>query len=126
MPLSLICYKPHKFSRVKPLHWYNDGVLEEVRTWPAPAQKDLGHQMRDVQNGEFPERAKWLTTVGSGVIQLKTNGYRTIVCVAIEDEVWAVHAFKKDSAESSETRKRHIDLAKQRVNELMSKLNRRH
>lgn len=82
--------------------------------------------MRDIQYGEVPVSAKRLPDIGEGVIQCKTDGYRTIVTVAIDDEVWCVHAFKKDSARGKKTRQREMDVAKQRVNELLAGRRRRH
>ena len=112
--------------KLKRFHFYADSVQAEVRSWPERAKKDLGDQMRELQSGGMPVRAKWLADVGEGVIQCKTNGYRTIVTIAIDDEVWVVHAFKKDSAKGNKSRKHEMDLAKQRVNELLARRRTRH
>lgn len=103
---------------MKSLHWYNDGLRETLRAWPEQVKKGLGHQMRDVQHGDFPQSAKWWNDVGPGVIQLKEKGYRTIVTVAFDDAVWVVHAFEKDSARGKATRKRHKDIVRERVADL--------
>ena len=113
-------------SKFKPLKFFRDSIQEEIQSWPEAAQKDLGHQMRDIQHGEMPASAKWLPDIGEGVIQCKTDGYRTIVTVAIDDEVWCVHAFKKDSGRGKKTRHHEMDLAKQRVDELLRDKSPRH
>lgn len=113
-------------EKIKPLQFFRDAIRDEIRSWPESAQKDLGDQMRSIQYGEMPARAKRLTDIGDGVIQCKTSGYRTIVTVAIDDEVWCVHAFKKDSARGKKTRQHEMEVAKQRVNELLAQRQRRH
>lgn len=112
--------------KLKRLEFYADAVRAEIRSWPDRAKKDLGDQMREIQAGGMPARAKRLPDVGKGAIQCKTNGYRTIVTVAIDDEVWIVHAFKKDAARGNKTRKHEMDLAKQRVEALLAKHATRH
>lgn len=103
-----------------------DSVRTEIRSWPDRVKKDLGDQMRELQSGGMPVRGKRLPDIGEGVIQCKTDGYRTIVTVAIEQEVWIVHAFKKDSARGKKTRKHEMDLAKQRVGLLLAERRTRH
>jgi len=95
-------------------------------SWPEPVRKAAGHQLRDVQNGEFPDGAKRLRNAGPGAIQLTCRGYRVGLTIEIEPDVWVVHAFKKDAREGRETRKRHIRLIEQRVNELVARNLRRH
>jgi len=109
---------------VKPLKFYTDDLRDEILGWPTTNQKDIGHLMRDVQNGEFPAGAKWFHGVGPGVIQLKSGAYRTIVTIEFDDIVWVIHAFTKDAAKGRQTRKQHTDLVKQRVRELVSRYGR--
>lgn len=68
--------------------------------------------MRDVQNGEFPKGAKWLS---HKVMQLKEKGARVILTVEFKDQIWVVHVFDKDS---QATRKQHKDLVKTRLKTL--------
>jgi phage-related protein len=107
---------------VREFEWYNDDVRDTLRGWPTEVRADLGHQIRDIQNGGFPGAAKWWKGAGTGVIQLKSKGYRSVVTIAIQDVVYVVHVFEKDAAKGSATRKIHKEIVKKRVAELTRRL----
>lgn len=106
---------------MRAFEWYSDELKDVMRAWPTNVRLDLGRQIREVQVGGFPARAKWWQGAGPGVIQLKFKGFRTIVSIVIDDVLVVVHAFEKDSAKGSATRKQHVAIVKKRIAELVSR-----
>ena len=102
--------------------WYSNESRDTMRNWGEDVRIDLGRQIRDVQSGGFPAGAKWWKDVAPGVIQLKSKGFRTIITIAVEDVVVVVHAFEKDSAKGSGTRKQHKEIVRRRVSDLLERM----
>lgn len=98
--------------------------------WVKAAQKDFEIFPKDVQlrmrraltiaaEGQKSDIAKPMKGLGSGVFEIalkyRTDAYRAIYAVQIEEVVWVIHAFKKKSKAGIKTPKQEIDLVRQRI-----------
>jgi len=105
----------------KPLAWLGSS-LEDVRAFPADARRDAGYQLRRVQQGMQPSDSKPMTTVGTGVteIRIKTQlQHRVFYIAKFEGAVFVLHAFEKRTRQTSTS---DIDLARKRLKDLMQQL----
>jgi phage-related protein len=99
--------------------------IEAVRAFPAAARRDIGHELWRVQDGEEPLHWKPMNSVGAGVREIRVRDaariYRAIYIATLPESVYVLHAFVK---KTQKTPKTDIDLAKNRLTELMRKGNR--
>lgn len=82
----------------------------------------MGFQIDLVQQGFDPEDWKPMTTVGISVREIRvrdeTGAYRAIYLAKLADAVYVLHCFQK---KTQQTTRADIDLAKNRLDELMAK-----
>jgi len=93
-------------------------VLKDLRNFPENAKREAGYQLDQVQRGSNPDDWKPMTSIGSGVPEIRIheqNEYRVIYTANIGDEVYVLHAFEK---KTQKTEKKDIDLARRRFKEL--------
>jgi phage-related protein len=99
------------------------GSRNDYMDFPAFIRNKAGFQLDRVQRGLDPEDWKPMTTIGSGVkeVRLKDNSgaYRVIYVATFAEAVFVLHAFQK---KSQLTPKRDIDLAAQRFKDLVRSL----
>jgi phage-related protein len=100
----------------KPVSWVGSS-LADIREFPESARKDAGFELNLVQKGEQPTDFKYMKSVGSGVYEIRVRGedsdqYRVMYIAKYEEAVFVLHAFQKTS---SETEKKDIDLARDRL-----------
>jgi addiction module HigA family antidote len=81
-----------------------------------------GYELHKVQNGLEPDNWKPMTSVGSGVKEIRVSApdgiYRAIYVAKFKDAVYVLHAFQK---KEQKTRQEDIDLAKKRLKEIGGK-----
>jgi len=57
--------------------------------------------------------------LGAGVFEValkyRTDAYRTVYAVQMDEKIWVIHAFKKKSKRGIKTPKLEIDLIKKRI-----------
>lgn len=104
---------------LKPLEWVGSSRAD-LKRFPEPVQKEMGHALHLVQSGETPSQAKPLRGFGgAGVLELVEshdgNSYRAVYTVKFADAVFVLHAFQKKSKKGVATPKPEIDLVKQRL-----------
>lgn len=104
---------------LKPLEWVGSSRAD-LKQFPEPVQKELGHGLHLVQAGEMPLQAKPLRGFGgAGVIEIVErhdgNAYRAVYTVKFTEAVFVLHAFQKKSKKGIATPKAEIDLIKQRL-----------
>ncbi len=79
-----------------------------------------------IADGGTPDIAKPLTGLGSGVWELaiRTHGdaYRVVYVLAIDVDIWVVHAFQKKSKTGIATPKPEIELVRARIRRLKEAL----
>jgi phage-related protein len=92
--------------------------LEDLRAFPEDARRAAGYQLGRVQQGLLPTDWKPMTTVGSGVIEIRVHTrveHRVFYVARFEDAVYVLHAFEK---RTRQTPQREIALARRRLADL--------
>jgi len=98
----------------KPLTWLGSS-LDDVRAFPAEAKRAAGYQLGRVQRGLMPDDWKPMTTVGSGVYEIRIHTeleHRVFYVAKYEDAVYVIHAFEKRTAQTKDA---DIALARKRL-----------
>jgi phage-related protein len=104
---------------MKPLIWLGDS-RRSVQSFPAAAQDDLGYQLEGVQDGRQPADFKPMSSIGSGVEEIRvwveSGTYRVIYIAKMDEAVYVLHAFQKKSQQTSQS---DIELARNRLKALL-------
>jgi phage-related protein len=103
----------------KPLVWVGSS-RRDIRAFPSDANRTAGFQLLRVQQGLEPADWKPLTTVGTGVreIRIHTDTEHRICYVArFAEGIYVLHAFEK---RTQRTATRDIELARTRYQELVA------
>ena len=83
-----------------------------LRDFPDDARSTAGYQLREVQKGSDPNDWKPMTTIGSGVREIRireaSGAFRIIYVASLGDQVVVLHAFQK---KTQKTTQKDIDLA---------------
>lgn len=98
----------------KPLAWLGSS-LKDVRAFPAEAKRAAGYQLGRVQQGLMPDDWRPMTTVGSGVYEIRVHTgleHRVFYVAKYDEAVYVVHAFEK---RTPQTREADIALARKRL-----------
>ena len=105
------------------VYFLHGDSLDDLRAFPVSARKEAGFQLDKVQSGQDPDDWKPMSTVGSGVreirIQDATGIFRVIYIAKLGCTVYVLHCFQKKTEKTS---KMDIDLATKRYKELMREL----
>lgn len=100
---------------MKPLIFLGDS-RDRLRDFPEETRRLLGVQLRRIQRGLDPDDWKPMTTVGSGVREIRVRGaggaFRVIYIATIAEAVYVLHAFQK---KRQKTPKPDLDLAARRL-----------
>ena len=105
---------------LKPLYFVGS-ALEDLRAFPRAPRREAGYQLDRVQFGLKPSDWKPLTTVGSGVREIRIHHegqFRVIYVTKFDDAVYVLHAFQK---KTQKTRKQDVEIARQRFNAMKEK-----
>jgi phage-related protein len=96
---------------MKRLEFLGDS-LGRLREFPYSARKEAGVQLHKIQQGFEPSDWKPMTTVGSGVKEIRIHddagAFRVIYVARIKEVIVVLHVFQK---KDQKTLKRDIDLA---------------
>ena len=99
------------------------GSRKDYMDFPAPIISRAVFQLDRVQRGLDPDDWKPMTSIGSGVKEVRlrdeSGAYRIIYLATFAETVFVLHAFQK---KTQRTAKRDIDLATQRFKELVRSL----
>ncbi len=99
-------------------------ALVDLRDFPQSVMRDAGYQLGKVQNGMPPDDCKPMKTIGAGVVELRirdeAGAFRVVYIAKFENAVYVLHCFQKKTPKTS---KRDIDLARQRLAELIKEIN---
>lgn len=93
---------------------------QRVSTFPRAVRETIGHQLWLVQNGIHPTDSKVMSTVGTGVLELRVhhfNEYRVIYIAKFMEAVYVIHAFVKKTQSTSN---RDVRIAATRYRQLIS------
>lgn len=90
--------------------------LKDLKEFPESARSDAGYALRETQKGNDPSDWKPMSTIGTGVKEIRVKDehgiFRVVYIVKYMDRVNVLHAFQK---KTQKTTKKDIELAKQRL-----------
>jgi phage-related protein len=92
----------------KDVKWVGS-TLDDQRALPAEVRRELGFDLRRVQQGKLPRDWKTITTVGPGAmeIRIQLNGaFRMMYVAKFAEAIYVLHVFQKKTQKTSE-----LDLA---------------
>jgi len=102
----------------RPISWIK-AAQKDFESFPKGVQLNMRRVLTIAAEGQKSDIAKPMKGLGSGVFEIalkyRTDAYRAIYAVQIEEAVWVIHAFKKKSQTGIKTRKQEIDLVRQRI-----------
>lgn len=104
---------------VKDLEWLGD-AKEAVGGFSEAVRQDIGHQLWRVQEGHPPADWKPMSTVGTGVVELRLhhgNEYRVMYVAKFVEAVYVIHAFEKKTQRTS---LKDLKLAEHRYRQLIT------
>ncbi len=91
----------------------------DLRTFPASARRAAGFQIDQVQEGYDPDDWKPMSSIGSGVREIRirdeAGAFRVIYIAKFTEAVYVLHCFQK---KTEKTAKADLDLARKRYREL--------
>lgn len=94
--------------------------LQDLKAFPDSAIRRAGFELDKVQHGKPPSDAKPMPSIGKGVEEIRLHdaagAFRVIYVARLADAVYVLHCFQK---KTQKTGKRDLDLATQRLKELM-------
>jgi len=103
---------------LKDVVWVGDS-REQVQQFPKGARRTVGQALRFAQRGDKHPKAKPMTGIGPGVLEIVarhgTDTYRAVYAVSVGERIYVLHCFQKKSTKGIKTPKKEIDLIKQRL-----------
>jgi phage-related protein len=87
----------------KPLLWVGS-AREDLRRLPAAVRKELGTDLRRVQNGLVPRDWRPMGTVGFGVVEIRVRvqgAYRLMYIAKFAEGIYVLYVFQKKSQKTS-------------------------
>lgn len=102
--------------------WEGDS-LDVISGFPAGVKQNLGHQLRLLQRGERPTDYRPVTSIGSGVFELRDSDerawYRVLYLSRIRDVIYVLHCFEKKSRALP---KNDAEVAQRRLRQVRARL----
>jgi phage-related protein len=95
--------------------------LEAIRAFPSPARQETGYQLDRVQRGFDPSDWKPMSSIGSGVREIRVQyeaQYRVIYIAKLKDAVHVLPAFQKKSQKTSE---RDLETARRALRDISAR-----
>jgi phage-related protein len=92
--------------------------LDDMRDFPAEARRQAGFELDAVQRGLEPSDSKPMTSVGTGVREIRIHvlgEWRIIYVAKLADAIYVLHAFQK---KTQKTRREDIELARRRYRQI--------
>lgn len=109
------------FRPMKKLIWMG-GSLDDLMTFPREARREMGYQLEHVQDGVDSDDWKPMSTVGSGVREIRireqSGAFRCIYMATRPEGVYALHCFQKKTRKTSQL---ELDLAEKRFKAIRMK-----
>lgn len=98
----------------------------DFEVFPQEAQTRLARALTIIAEGGKPDIAKPMRGLGSGVLELalryRGDAFRLVYALAIDSDIWVIHAFQKKSKTGTRTPKPEIDLVRERLKRLTEKV----
>lgn len=109
-------------SDPKPIE-FRGSSLDDLRAFPLAARREAGYQLDKVQIGLEPDDWKPMSSVGSGVKEIRirepAGAFRVIYVAKFADVIYVLHCFQKKSEKTGKT---DLDLATKRYRDLRKEL----
>ena len=89
--------------------------LDDLRGFPDAARRELGFDLRRVQEGLLPRDWKAMPSVGTGVMEVRVRiggAFRMIYIAKFDEGVYVLHVFQK---KTRQTAKLDISVARTRL-----------
>ena len=106
---------------MKPIEFLGDS-LDRIREFTIGARRETGHQLDRIQRGLEPDDWKPMSTIGTGVRELRirdeTGAYRVVYLAKLKQAVYVLHCFQKKTQRTAAS---DIALASERYRQLMRK-----
>lgn len=87
----------------KDLRWVGSS-LEDQRALPPEVRRELGFDLRRVQQGQLPRDWKPIKTVGPGVIEIRVRldgAFRLMYVAKFAEAIYVLHVFQKKTQRTS-------------------------
>jgi len=102
---------------------FRGSALDDLRSFPRSALREVGYQLDRVQHGLSPDDAKPMGTIGPGVMELRVwdqaGTFRAVYVAKFADAVYVLHCFQKKTQQTSQ---KDIVLASKRFKELRKEI----
>lgn len=109
----------------RPISWVK-AAHKDFSAFPDEVQVQTLTALEIAASGETADIAKPLKGLGPGVYEIavryRTDAYRTVYAVKLDDQVWVIHAFQKKSKQGIATPQTELDTAKNRIKALKEML----
>jgi phage-related protein len=112
----------HIADPMKKLIWMGSS-REDLRAFPRQARREMGYQLESVQEGVDPDDWKPMSTVGSGVREIRvrepSGAFRCIYLATRPEGIYVLHCFQKKTQKTS---RQDLDLAAGRFRAIQVKV----
>ena len=109
----------------RPVSWLR-AARKVFDGFPEGVQNQIMRALTVAAEGRKADTAKPLKGFGSGVFEValkyRTDAYRTVYALQLEERLWVLHAFQKKAKQGIKTRKKDIDLVRERLKRLKKEL----
>ena len=109
----------------RPISWIK-AARKAFDGFPEGAQDEILRVLTVAAEGRKADIAKPLKGFGSGVFEVavkyRTDAYRTVYALQLEERLWVLHAFQKKAKQGIKTPKKDIDLIRERLKRLKKEL----
>ena len=112
-------------NRTRAIQWIR-AARKDFQDFPTGARIELAGALTVIAEGGYPDIAKPMTGLGSGVLELalkhRGDAFRVVYALQLGAEIWVIHAFQKKSKSGIVTPKADIDLIRERLKRLKEAL----
>jgi phage-related protein len=99
---------------------------KDFDAFPQAAKDIMADGLTIIADGGYPDIAKPLIGLGSGVLELavkfKSDAFRLVYALKVDDDLWVIHAFQKKSKTGIKTPQAEIDVIVDRLKRLKEAL----
>ena len=97
---------------------FRGSSLDDLKTFPLPVRREVGHQIDQVQCGREPDNWKPMASIGSGVVD-EGGAFRVIYVAKFSSAIYVRHCFQK---KTQKTTKKDLEIATKRYRDLQKEL----
>ena len=123
--LSNMSTSPMRSSDTRPISWIK-AARKAFEAFPKGARDEMLRALTVAAEGRKADIAKPMKGFGSGVFEValkyRSDAYRTVYALQIDECVWVVHAFQKQAKQGIKTPKKEIDLIREPLKRLKKEL----